>query len=195
MPHICGQDTDDPLPFATGQNDLGRHESGQSYLHKSANRWEMGFGALSLQPCSHAECCLHWHPKRSSTQGIVTTEMSRGETDPAQDVKRAWNDYCHFDTINQDDIPSCPSALLLQSRNNSPMTPSLKLKKSGVYWLWFKNIFFFKLSLDRTLCIHCMVQKGSRKNTRPECHVPRATYLVIQNFLGGSRGDELNFWE
>lgn len=24
MPHICDQDTDDPLPFATGQNDLGR---------------------------------------------------------------------------------------------------------------------------------------------------------------------------
>lgn len=40
-----------------------------------------------------------------------------------------------------------------------------------------------------------MVQKGPRKNARPECHVPRATYLVIQNFLGSSRGDELNFWE
>lgn len=113
-------------------------ESGQSYLHKSANkavpRWELGFGALILQPCSHAESYLHWHPKRTSTQGILTTEETTEERLILhRHVKRAWSDYCHFNTINQDDIPSCPSALPLQCGNNNPTTSSLKLKKSGVY--------------------------------------------------------------
>lgn len=133
MSHIYDQDTDDPLPFATGQNDLGRGwecTNLQTKPYQDGN-WDLGPSVCNPVLMPRATCTDTWRehphgafwPQRWVEERLVIHRH----------VKRAWSDYCHFNTINQDVIPSRPSALPVQSGNNNPTTPSLKLKKSGVY--------------------------------------------------------------